>query len=58
MNRLYDEQTLIERESKCLGLSVVLHLFILAIMCFNFSWNTSEFEKISAGYFNGGFNES
>ena len=45
MNRLYDEQTLIERESKCLGLSVVLHLFILAIMCFNFSWNTSEFEK-------------
>ena len=45
MTNLYDEQAFIERESKCLGLSVLLHLFILAIMCFNFSWNTSEFEK-------------
>ncbi len=45
MHQLYDEQTFIERESKCLGLSVLLHLLILGLMCFNFSWNTSEFEK-------------
>ncbi|MBO7244773.1 MAG: hypothetical protein J6V53_05790 [Alphaproteobacteria bacterium] len=45
MSGLYDEQAFVERESKCLGLSVLLHLFILGIMCFNFSWNTSEFEK-------------
>lgn len=45
MHNLYDEQVFVERESKCLGLSVLVHLLILGLMCFNFSWNTSDFEK-------------
>lgn len=45
MSQLYDEQTMLQNESKSLGLSVLLHLMILGLMCFNFSWDTSEFEK-------------
>ncbi len=45
MMHLYEDEHEIERQSSCLGLSVGLHILILILMCFNFSWNTDEFEK-------------
>ncbi len=45
MMHLYEGEHEIERQSSCLGLSVGLHILILILMCFNFSWNTDEFEK-------------
>ena len=41
----YEDKSEVARSSKSLGLSVGLHVFILILMFFNFSWNTDEFEK-------------
>lgn len=41
----YEDDHLMANQSKSLGLSVGLHILILILMCFNFSWSTDEFEK-------------
>ena len=45
MNNFYEDVSAVSRQSKSLGLSVGLHVLILILMIFNFSWNTDEFEK-------------
>lgn len=45
MIELYEDEHAVSRQSSSLGLSVGLHILVLILMFFNFSWNTSEFEK-------------
>lgn len=42
---LYENESAVSRQSTSLGLSVGLHVLVLILMFFNFSWNTTEFEK-------------
>ena len=45
MSNLYNDIEAAQRQSYSLGLSVGLHVIILFLMLFNFSWQTNEFEK-------------